>query len=217
MNPTNKIFSLFPFLFPKRKKEIRAKLERALRERCEVVGRRLQVGSISKPRLKFWLSGSNPFYLNGSIFLSYSMIFKSPEKQLETLDHEVTHHIQHSVNPHIKMSYSFEFLSFFYWVLTGKLRYGLANSSFQEGFATYVAYLTNGKLPKRVESGIIIVQERKRLKMLLTNADVIPYVLGYLAYAALAQTLPEADVLQAGVSATVTEWVRMVESSKLRN
>lgn len=129
-----------------------------------------------------------------------------------TVDHEITHHIQHSVNSHIKMTYSFEFLSFFYWGLTGKLKYGLANRSFQEGFATYVAYLTSGKLPKRIEKGITIARKRKRLKMLFQDAEAMPYVLGYLGYSAIAEKTSEEDILQVGLSATVNDWVLRVES-----
>lgn len=207
MNAPNWIFGLFPFFFPKRKKEIKAELERILRDRFEVVARRLHVEGVSKPRLKF-LPGSKPFYLNGSVYLNYSI---GAEKQFETIDHEITHHIQHSVNSHIKGAYSFEFFSFFYWGLTGKLKYGLANRSFQEGFATYVAYLTSGKLPKPVENGKTIVQKRKRLKMLF-HAEAMPYVLGYLAYSTIAEKTSEEGVLQVGLSATVNDWVLRVES-----
>lgn len=210
MNAPNWIFGLFPFFFPKKKKETKAELERILRERFEVVAGRLHVEGVSKPRLKFW-PGSKPFYLNGSVYLNYSITFKSAEKQFETIDHEITHHIQHSVNSHIKMTYSFEFLSFFYWGLTGKLKYGLANRSFQEGFATYVAYLTSGKLPKRIENGKTIVQKRKRLKMLFQDAEAMPYILGYLAYSTIAEKISEEGVLQFGLSATVNDWVLRAE------
>jgi len=207
------IFRSLPFLFPKKKKETKVELERFIQERWKVVTKRLRVEGVSEPRLKFWLPGSRPFYRNGAVYLSYSIILKSTENQITTLDHEITHHIQHSRNSHIRMTYSVEFLSFFYWCLTGKLRFGLANRSFQEGFATYVAYLTSGKLPKKVENGKTIVQNGKRLKMLFKDAGALPYVLGGLAYAAIAETKPEDEVLQLGLSANVRGWVLSAEAA----
>jgi len=62
-----------------------------------------------------------------------------------------------------------------------------------------------------VEKGKIMVQNGKRLKMLLKDADSLPYVLGYIAYSAIEKTSSEKEALQLGLSAKVSEWVQKVE------
>jgi hypothetical protein len=86
----------FPFLFPKRRREVKAELEKVLQERWKVVAQKLMVEGVSKPQIRFWLPGSMPFYLNGKVFLSYSIIFKNPPNATTTF--LIQRRIYHSLN-----------------------------------------------------------------------------------------------------------------------
>jgi hypothetical protein len=170
-------------------------------------------GNISEPKLRFWLPYSSPFYLNGSIFLSYPKFLVDSDKLITVFDHEISHHIQHSVNRNVKQTYPPELISWVYWFLTGKIRWGLADRAFQEGFAVYVAYVTTGVVSKRILEGKIALERGKR-KILLKDPDVVPYLLGFLAYSALASSVSESMAIKLGLSSKTSDWVKKLEFCK---
>jgi hypothetical protein len=212
MKVPNWLFDLFPWLFPKKKKMVKAELEKILQERWIVVTKRLHVEDMLLPKLEL-IQLHVAFYHDGKVTLSYSKIFKGNEEITRTIDHEITHHIQDSKNPHARKTYRIDVFSDLIWVLTGKLRFGLAQRAFQEGFATYVAHLTSRKLAERVENGIIMIQNGKRLKTLFKDTEVLPYVLGYLGYSAIAKTKSEKQAIQLGLSANSSEWISESEAA----
>ena len=205
------LFGIFPFLFPNRNKRLREELKQALRERLAIVRKKLNVEEIAEPKLRFWLPYSSTFHLKGSIYLSYPKNLMTTDKLRTTFDHEISHYIQHSINQNLKDTYTPEIISWIYWFLTGKLTWGLADRAFQEGFATYTSYLTSGNVPKRLQNAKSIWQEGKRIT-LLRDADVIPYVLGFMNYCAIANSKSEDLALAIGLYAKACEWVRETEN-----
>jgi hypothetical protein len=203
----NFIFGVFPFFFPKRKKKLRQELEQAIEKRLLVVKEKLHVKEVKKPNLRFWLPYSSPLYIGGSIVLSYPKMLENVNKLTTIIDHEISHHIQHSINPNIKGPYKLEFLSWLYWGLTGKVRWSLCDRAFQEGFATYVAYLTTGKIAKRLETGIELIQIKRRKKLLVMDSDVLPYALGFLSYSLVTMAKSEEISIQMGLSMKPKEWI----------
>ncbi len=132
MNISDSTFKRFPFLFYKKKRTEELKLNQMLEERFSIVTDTLKVEGVTKPKLKI-TSSEVSSYRNNTVYVSCSKIFESKEKQFVILDHELAHYIQHSKNPYIKKFYPLEFFSFFYWSLTGKLRWGLRLRAFEEG------------------------------------------------------------------------------------
>lgn len=206
MTTSNWLFKHLPILFPRKKKAIRSKLEQLLQERFIIVTNRLQVEGVPKPRLKLTHSEVSS-YRNNTIYFSYSKVFESDEKQAIILDHELAHHIQHSKNHYIKNFYPLEPFSFFYWSWTGKMRWGLRVRSFEEGFAVYVAYLTNGKLTEKTKNRVIIVQKGNRWTSLIRIRLDLPYALGYLGYSNIAKMKSEEESLKLGLSVDPKNWV----------
>jgi hypothetical protein len=203
-------FTLFPFLFPRKKRQIKSELEGIFQQRWIIVKNRLRFEEILQPKFRV-SEASGAYHSKGIIVISYSEMFKSKEEPLTTIDHEIAHSIQYFRNPTIRKGYRIDILGATCWFLTGKLMTGTLNSNlakraFREGFATYVAYLTSGKVNTKVERTMKIIHSGKRWKMLL-KTNVLPYVLGYLAYSAIAQVKSEERAIQLGLSADFSEWV----------
>jgi hypothetical protein len=51
-----------------------------------------------------------------------------------------------------------------------------------------------------------MVQEQRRLKMLLKDPEVLPYVLGYLGFLAIAETTSKQHAIQLGLSSNISSW-----------
>ncbi len=87
------------------------------------------------------------------------------------------------------------------------MRWGLRVRSFEEGFAVYVAYLTNGKLTEKTKNRVIIVQKGNRWTSLIRIRLDLPYALGYLGYSNIAKMKSEEESLKLGLSVDPKNWV----------
>jgi len=213
MQITSLLFGLFPFLFPKRKRALRRELEQTIEKRLTLLEGKISIKRINRPKVRFWVPYSNPMYLGDSILISYPRMLDKSGKLVTTLDHEISHHIQKTINPNARKTYSVEFLSWFYWGFTGKIRWGLSERVFQEGFATYMAYLTSGRISKRLERGQELFELGKRRTLLLKDPDILPYVLGFRSYSAIAKIKSEEVAIHLGLLLKAAEWVKEVEKS----
>lgn len=205
------MFAMFPFLFPKRKRTLKQELEQTIEKRLTLIEDKLGIKSICRPKVGFWIPYSDTMYLRGLILISYPKMFDKSEKLLMTLDHEISHHIQKTINPNARKTYSLEFFSWLYWGFNGKIRWGLSERVFQEGFATYMAYLTSGQISKRLEQGQKVFESGKRRMVLLTDPDLLPYLLGFRSFSAIAKIKSEEEAIQSGLSLKASEWIKEVE------
>jgi hypothetical protein len=205
------MFGLFPFLFPKRKRTLKQELEHTIEKRLTLLEGKLGIKRINRPKVGFWIPYSSTMYLGGSILISYPRMLDKSEKLVTTLDHEISHHIQKTINPNARKTYSLEFFSWFYWGFNGKVRWGLSERVFQEGFATYMAYLTSGRISKRLEQGQKLFESGKRRRVLLKDPDLLPYLLGFRSFSAIAKIKSEEVAIQSGLSLKASEWIKEVE------
>jgi hypothetical protein len=205
------MFGLFPFLFPKKKRALKKELEQIIETRLTFIENKFDIESISKPEVRFWRPYSSAMYIGGSIFFSYPKMLDRSEELLLTIDHEIGHHIQKTKNPNTKKTYSLECFSWFYWILNGKIRAGLLERAFQEGFASYLAYLTIGKIPKRLERAQALIESGKRKTVFLKDPDILPYILGFRSYLAIGKSKSDEATIQSGLSLKASEWIKEVE------
>jgi hypothetical protein len=216
MRTTNLIFGLFSFLFPKRKRALKQELELTIEKRLTLLEGKLGIKSISRPKVIFWMPYSSTMYLGDSILVSYPRMLDRSGNLVITIDHEISHYIQKTINSNARKTYSLEFFSWLYWSFTGKIRWGLSERVFQEGFATYIAYLTSGRISKRLERGQRLFESGKRRMMLLKDPDILPYVLGFHSYSVIARIKSEGAAIQFGLSMNASEWVKEVEKLESR-
>jgi hypothetical protein len=179
-------------------REVKLTLEKMLDERFVIVTEILQVQTIKKPKINFTFA-TFCYYSKNTIYFTYKKIFEPISIQIIVIDHELAHHIQQSINKNIPKYFILEYLSFFYWSLTSNLWWILRQRAFQEGFAVYVAFLTNRQLNKKTEQFLELLHTKNRFRILFTNARLIPYGLGYLAYTDLATKKSQIEAIKLGL------------------
>jgi hypothetical protein len=210
MKISNWLFSQFPFLFPNRKKAAKARFEGIMQERWRIVTKRLNAQEIVLPKLALVIP-EGASYHKGIVEVSYSESFEVDEEIIRKIDHELSHHIQRSKNSTLKKYCLFYNCSVLYWFLTGKIRHGLAQKAFEEGFAAYVAYLTSGKLSVTTEKVVNRIKNGERWNLLFSYST-LPYALGYLLYTAVTSAKSEEKAIELGLSASFLDWLSESES-----
>jgi hypothetical protein len=198
MDTSDWLFKTFPFLFRSKMRDIKSNLEKMLEQRFTVVTDTLQIQNVTKPILRLTLKDFC-FYQNKSIYFSYHKIFETQDNIVTILDHELAHYVQHSVNTKIKKYYPLEFLSFFYWLFTGRLWWGFRRRAFEEGFAVYTAHITSGRINAGTKRQLELLQKSNRFRVFISNMLSLPYVAGYLAYRNLGDKKSQKYALEVGL------------------
>jgi hypothetical protein len=203
------LFKSFPFLFPRTRKAATTEIEKAFKERWNIVTDKLHVEGVSRPSLKISKS-SKSSYKEGIIVIAYSAYLKGRNQLCHSIDHEIAHHVQHCKNQTVTVRNRVWQIDrdIFYWVLKDKMHPFLTKRAFSEGFAMYVDFLINGKFDPKFEAVIKSVLERKAKILFSAKLSYcVPYVLGFLAYSAIAELESEEQAIQSGLLLDPQEWL----------
>ena len=206
----DKLVHLFEFLFPKKRKEIESNLEEVFQNRWKIVTNTLGI-SMEIPKYHVEFNPDKHAYYSRNekqITLTSQYVNETKEMLNETIDHEITHHIQYRTNPHLlPKKFSFDDLipDDIYWLVKGKLKDTLLMKAFKEGFATFIAYRTSGILNPFIAKAIPTLKKGQRWKLFLSK--VLPYALGYLTFQAISETCSEKSSIEIGLYKSPAVWV----------
>ena len=199
------LFDLFPFLFPKTKRVVRIEIQNILEKRWKIVSKKIFGENMPLPKLSVSES-LEYFHQTGLVNISYSSVTMEESELIETIDHELAHYAQFIKNSKAYKSSFFEIFGGLYWFLKGKMNTSLAQKAFREGFATYIAFLTSGEMCI-TQKEIDVIQKRKLLRAVFVDNRKLPYILGYLAYSALAKNQSEKHAILCGLTSDSSDWL----------
>jgi len=188
-------FPLMPIPRPKEAKSIQYYIKKIFQLRWEFMKKRFNLGeTFAAPKLNIiWLIlsyVSGYFYFGKRITILAGVIYRTGREISRTIDHEIVHYIQLSVNREIRKKRFWVFrIGYFFgllhWKLTKKANKFVVFRIFIEGFATFVASKTsNAALTPFVLKGMDDVLNGK----ISVLTPELSYSVGYLAFAAIAKT-----------------------------
>ena len=193
------------------KELIKAHIKSAFLQRWAIVTSRLQVTDVAMPKLEIKKTAKS-HYNKECITISYVVQLAGQDNLWRALDHEIAHHIQFVKNESIKTNnrrIQTEY-GILYWLLKGKTNKYLAKKAFCEGFAIYVEFLING-YNKKLEKYNEFILKRHVTKLLFNDkiSNLVPYLLGYLAFNALSELESEEYAVNSGLSLNYVDWLNM--------
>lgn len=207
---TDTLVHYLPFLFQKRKKSIRRKLEKDLQKRWKIVIDTLGVSIKTPHQLEIPFEAvREASYSRETKAISLTSYFalQTEGERFRTIDHEIAHYVQYELNPYLRRKPSSSLIpNDLYWLIKRKLNKPLTEKAFTEGFATYVSSITSGNLSSSIRRVIKTLEDGKRLKILF-QPELLPYALGYITYYTISKSESEKFAINVGLHDSPSKWL----------